>query len=100
MIENFNKKYKGYTNLGKLCCPAFKKLYFTIFLKKKKYIYLKKFYVKNNNFKNLLFLGKNSFYVLNLKSFMMHSTLDLCTSRLSLFTFNKVLDYQFNYKKP
>lgn len=92
MIENFNKKYNRYINLGKLCCPVLKK--------NKKKIYLVKFYVKNNKFRNLLFLGKNSFYVLNLKSFMMHSTLNLCISRPILFTFSKVLDYGFKYKKP
>lgn len=99
MIENFNKKYNRYINLKKLCCPALERLYFSVLKKNKKKIYLVKFYVKNNIFRNLLFLGTNSFYVLNFKSFVMHSTLNLCLSRSSLFTFSKVLDYGFKYKK-
>ena len=87
-------------NLGKLFYHALKGSYFSNFKKVKKKTHILKLYSKNKKFKKLLYPGKNFFYVLKLKFFMMYSSLHSYINKSTIFTFTKVWNCRFKYNFP
>nr|YP_009579071.1 hypothetical protein [Vischeria stellata]QBK36854.1 hypothetical protein [Vischeria stellata] len=97
-VDYINKKYNN--DLKKLYGFTLKKSYFLCLKKSKEKTHFLKLYVKNKKFRSLLYPVKKKFYLLKLKFFVKHLSLNLDISKTNLFDFTKVLDYELKSQKP